>query len=82
MTRQEFNGFIRVADLGDRATRQRVNGVALDEILDTRQTAKQWDVKGCAPLTVSGQEYLRPCPRVVLGDSGWQVKVEQRWFCD
>lgn len=82
LTRQQFDDLVRSADLSDREVRQRINGIVLNEVLDTRHQTKHWEVQGFAPLGVSGQEYLRPCARVVLGDAGWQVTLERNWFCD
>lgn len=82
VTRQDFDNFVRAVDLSDRSVRQQINRMVVDEVLGTRHQSKQWNVQGVAPLDVSGSEYLRPCPRVVLGDLGWQVVIGRRWFCD
>lgn len=81
-TRQEFNLFLKSANLNDRLVRAQINQTVIGEVLDTRYQRKAWEVAGFAPLNTSSAEYLRPCPRVVFGQNGWHVIFDNQWFVD
>jgi hypothetical protein len=82
ITREQLEELIAQSDLSNADDRQFINAVVIDEVVETRYKQKWWDAKGCAPLNVSGEEYLRPVPRCVFGAHGWTVCMGAEWFCN
>lgn len=82
MTRQQFLILAQQSDLSDPDARQQLNGVVVDEVIETRYKRQWWEVNGCAPLNVSGTEYLRPVANVAFGADGWVLRFCAEWFCN
>jgi len=82
ISREDFEAQCKSADLNSPEVRQQISRCVLDEVADTRFARRHWCVKGCAPLDMSGEQYLRPVGRCQFGLSGWEVKLAMEWFDD
>lgn len=82
ITRQKFEAQYQSANLDSPKIRQQIDQCVLAEIADTRFDMRHWCVNGCAPLDMSGEQYLRPVGRCLLGVGGWEVRFAMEWFDD
>jgi len=80
--RQQVLTLVQQSGLSDPAARQHINGTVVDEVIETRYKRQWWEVAGCAPLNVSGTEYLRPVANVAFGADGWVLRFRAEWFCN
>jgi hypothetical protein len=82
MTRQEIQQQADALDLSDKATRRKLNGTVADDVVNQRYKRQWWEVAGCAPLNVSGNEFLRPVANVAFDGLGWVLRFKNEWFCN
>lgn len=79
-TRQRFEAQYQGVDLGSSEIRRQINRCVLAEVADTRFVRRHWCVNGCAPLDMSGEQYLRPVGRCLFGANGWEIRFAMEWF--
>lgn len=82
MTREQLTEVVAKSDLSDPDVRRKLNDTVISEVVEARYKRQWWEVNGCAPINVSGTEYLRPVPRCVFGVDGWKVRMGAEWFCN
>ncbi len=82
VTRSQFNEFLKSVNLSDLETRKQINSMVIDEVIEQNHMRQFWEVNGFPPLDTSIVKFLRPCPVVVYGLNGWEVRFNNQWFCD
>ena len=79
LTRQQYQEELNSLDLNRSKDRQLLSRIVIDEILDVRNII-DWDENPF--INYSRTEYKRPCPKVIFGSNGWEIRFTENWFCD